>query len=110
MSTPFTITAPVIGHFDAKGTRHQNLCVEDASGCFRASGPGKGLRIRRTVMSEGAVFLSEGYSSIPGSGGTRTSRGGRGRSRGLSPLQRDKHHAVFAHVEGQVDFAVVRHR
>ncbi len=64
MSTPFTITAPVIGHFDAKGTRHQNLCVEDASGCFRASGPGEGLRIRRTVMSEGAVFLSEGYPSM----------------------------------------------
>ena len=39
MSMPFKITAPVIGHFDAKGTHHQNLCVEDASGCFRASGP-----------------------------------------------------------------------
>ena len=54
MSTPFTITAPVIGHFDAKGIRHQNSCVEDASGCFRASGPGDGLRIRRAIMSEGA--------------------------------------------------------
>ncbi len=54
MSTPFTITAPIIGHFDAKGTRHQNLCVEDSSGCFRAGGPGEGLRIRRAVMSEGA--------------------------------------------------------